>query len=198
MTPYGLFSFCQKCQQRSAGTIAKFNESQYYPFFAMLIKYFENDLKFDGDTKIKQFVSVCAKYTENRFDPFKLNSGEYLEIFTSWYKVHANTGAYYININESFNNIYKFCDDKDIKTIEEYVRKWAVSHLISGVLNENVAYALGVHNLELSKPEKLSINKRFLKHADLIKERIDRDAKLRTVLKEGLEDLKNKLIWRQE
>ncbi len=198
MTPYGLFSFCQKCQHRSVGTIVKFNESQYYSFFNMLIKYFTNDLKFDSDTKIKQFVSVCAKYTESNFDPFKLNSREYLDIFTSWYKVHANSGTYYINITESFKNIYKFCVDKNIKTIEEYVTKWAVSHLISGVLNENIAFFLGVHKLELTKPEKLSINKRFLKHIDLISERINRDSNLKSVLNEGLEDIKSKLIWRNE
>lgn len=198
MTPYGLFSFCQKCQNRSPGSAKNFDEGEYYPFYCMLLKYFTNDLKFNTDGKIKQFIAVCAKFTENRFDPFQLNSNEYLEIFKSWYKVHANNAAYYVNISESFKYIYKFCCDKDIKTLDEYVKKWAVSHLISGVLNENIAYVLGVQNLQLSKPEKLSINNRFLKHANIIKERIDREAKLKNVLNEGVEDVRNKLIWRNE
>ncbi len=157
-----------------------------------------NDLKLSSDSKIKKFIEVCVKYTGNHFDPFQLNSLEYLEIFKEWYKVNVNHGAYYNNIQESFGKIYKFCVDKELETLDEYIRKWAVSHIISGILNDNVAYKLGVQNLPLTKPEVLSISKKFLKHAHLIEERIQRDKKLQKILTDGIEDVKNKLIWRNE
>jgi RNase H-fold protein (predicted Holliday junction resolvase) len=198
MTPYGLFSFCQNCQQRSAGSIENFNEGQYYPFYCSLRKYLMNDLKLSSDNKIKKFIEVCAKYTGNHFDPFQLNSPEYLHIFTEWYRVNANDGAYYNNIKESFGKIYKFCSDKELQTLEEYVKKWSVSHIISGILNENIAFALGVHKLPLTRPEVMSINKKFLKHVKLIDERISRDLKLQNLLASGIEDVRKKLIWRNE
>lgn len=198
MTPYGLFSFCQNCQQRTAGSIDTFKESQYYSYYHSLRKYLVNDLKLSTDNKIKKFISVCAKYTGNHFDPFQLNSPEYLHIFKEWYKVNANNGSYYINIQESFNKIFKFCADKELSTLEEYTKKWSVSHIISDVLNDNIAFCLGVHKLSLTKPEIISINKKFLKHVKLIEERIQRDKKLHSILLDGMEQVRNKLIWRKE
>ena len=198
MTPYGLFSFCQNCQQRVAGPIEKFNEGKYYSYYCSLRKYLMNDLKLTSDNKIKKFIEVCAKNTGNHFDPFQLNSPEYLHIFKEWYRVNANNGSYYINIQESFNKIFKFCVDKDLDTLEDYVKKWSVSHIISGVLNDNIAFSLGVHKLTLSKPEILSINKKFLRHIKLIDERIQRDKKLSSILVDGIEDVRNKLIWRKK
>jgi hypothetical protein len=198
MTPYALFSFCQNCQRRNAGTIRKFEESDHFEFFCALRYYFMEKLKIKSDRNIKKFIEVCVKETGENFSPFQLNSPEYLHIFKEWYKKNSNKGLYFISINESFKNIYKFCSDKKIETLEEYTKKWAVSHIISGILNENIAYALGVHELVLSKPEVMMINKKFLKNKKLIQERIDRELKLKTVLSEGIQDLKKKLIWRNE
>ena len=198
MTPYGLFSFCQNCLGRVAGTIKKFEEAHYFPFYCSLRDYLTTELKLNTDGKVKKFIAVCAKYTGERFDPFQLNSTEYLEIFKEWFSKNSTDAAYFMNINESFRNIYKFCADKNLETLEEYTKKWSVSHLISGVLNENIAYALKVHELPLSKPEVLSINKKFLKHSKMIRDRIQRDKKLNRVITEGIQDVKDKLIWRSK
>lgn len=198
MTPYGLFSFCQNCQNRAAGSVKKFEESKHFEFYCSLRRYFMNELKIDSDRKIKKFIEVCAKELGQTFDPFNLGSVEYKEIFKNWLKKNADKGAYFVNINESFRRIYKFCVDRNIKSINEYTNKWAVSHIVSGILDENIAYMFGVHKLELSRPEKLFINKKFLNHVKLIEERIQREVKLKTILSEGVEDINKKLIWRNE
>lgn len=195
MTPYTLFSYCQIVQHRKSVSVESFEENPHFQFYCSLIYYFSKVLKFASDAKIKKFISVCVQQTGTNFNPFLLSSPEYLHIFTEWYKVHANNGAYYININNSFQKLFKFCSDKKIKSIEEYTKRWAVSHIISGVLNENIAYMLGLQNLKLTSPEVLSIKNKFLKHANLIGERIDRDEKLKSILEYGVNDLSNKLLW---
>jgi hypothetical protein len=155
-------------------------------------------LKLKTSNKIKKFIEICAKETGENFSPFLLNSREYLNIVSDWKIKNSNRGLYYININESFKKIYKFCVDKNISSLDEYVKKWAVSHVSSGIINENIAYALNVHKLSLSKPEIMFINKKFLKHVKMIEERVARESKLKDILKEGIEDIKNKLIWRKE
>jgi len=198
MTPYRIFSIWQKCRRYNPGTIKKFEESENYQFYYSLCYYFREKLKITSDLKIAQFIEVCARETGARFNPFELTSLEYLEIFKEWFLKNSNKGAYLMNVNESFKKIYKFCSDKNIVSLEEYTKKWGVSHLVSGILNENVAYVLGVHKLTLTKPEVTMINKKFLKHLKSIEERINRENNLKKVLSEGIEDIKNKLIWRNE
>lgn len=198
MTPFEIFSFCQQCQQRSSGSLENFEKSGHYKYFCLLCNYFKNDLKFKTIAKIKKYIAICVKDTGHNFNPFLLHTTEYRNIVSDWKNKNSNRGLYYINVNESFKKIYKFCVDKDISTLEEYTKKWAVSHVSSGIINENIAYALDVHKLPLSKPEIMFINKKFLKHVKMIEERIARESKLREMLKDGIEDIKKKLIWRKE
>ena len=120
---------------------------------------------------------------------------EYAELFNIWYRKNSNEGAYLLNIAEGFRNIYKFCANKNIGSVEEYVNRWGVSHLVSGILDENIAYVLGFGERELSKPEALLINKKFVKNKKMIEQRIAREPRLREDLEEGLKDLKKKLGW---
>lgn len=198
MTPFDIFAFCQQCQQRNPGSLKTFEDSDHYKYFCLLYAYFKNGLKFKTANKIKKYILICVKETGHNFNPFLLNTAEYRNIVLDWKNKNSNRGQYFINLNESFKRIYKFCVDKDILTLDDYIKKWAVSHVSSGIINENIAYALNVHKLVLSKPEIMFINKKFLKHVKMIEERIARESKLREILEEGIEDIKKKLIWRKE
>jgi hypothetical protein len=192
--PHDLFKLCMGCLHRSCGTtIQDFNESKHYNFFNMLLKYFKNELKFNS-IQIRQYVTVLAKIHENSFDPWKLDSQEYFNDFKAWYKVNSSKDAYLNNVKESVKTIIKFCKTKKIKKLEDYVKNWGVTHYISGVLNENVAYAIGLHELTLSKPEKFMV-KRFLKNVPMIKERLEREGRLKVLLEDEIKQAKEMLIW---
>ena len=183
-------------QQRAIKNLTEeeFNQdSKFYGFFNLLDKYFKKQLKFN-DKKTKTFIQVCSNIHEGNFDPWKLNSQEYLNDFKSWYKVNASASTYLESIKSSVKNIVKFCKQKKITKIEDYVTNWGVTHYISGVLNDNVAYIIGLHELQLTKPEKFMI-KRFLKNLPIIKERIEREKQLEYVLKKEIDDAKKMLSW---
>lgn len=194
MTPYKLFKTSMGCMGRGYNkSETDFNESTYYGFFNMLLKYFKYEMKFN-DIQIRQFVEVSAKIHESRFDPWKLNSPEYLESFKVWYKVNRSKDAYLANVKESIRDIVKFCKQKKIKKLEEYVTSWGVTHYINGKLNDNVAYMIGLHEVQLSKPEKFML-KKYLKIVPLIKERIEREGRLKVLLEHEVEQAKEMLFW---
>jgi hypothetical protein len=194
MTPFNLYKFCMGCMQRSCSfDTINFEESKHYSFFNMLANYFKKQMKFN-DIKIRQYVSVLAKIHESRFDPWKLNTQDYFDDFKAWYKVNASRDVYLNNVKDSIKNIIKFCKSHRIKTLDDYINKWGVTHYISGTLNENVAYVLGLHNVTMSKPEKFMI-RRFLKNVPMIKERIEREGQLKVILEEYTHQAKEMLIW---
>lgn len=194
MNPYSLFKLCMNVQGRTyKATEEEFNDSKYFNFFYMLTKYFKTQLKFN-DTKVKQFVSIIFHLHPNDFDPWKLNSPDYLEDFKAWYKVNSSRDAYIENVRESFRDIVKFCKQKNIKRLDEYIKSWGVTHYINGKLNDNVAYVLKLHEQTLSKPEKFMI-KRFLKNVPMIKERIEREGRLKTVIEEEVQHATKSLFW---
>ena len=195
ITPYKIFSICQSLLGNVRGGEKWFLESHYYGYYCLLLKYFTNDLKMTSIKQIKTFISVCAKNTGSSFSEYSLITPEYAELFNIWYRKNSNEGSYFTNIQECFRNVYKFCSNKGIRSVEEYVSKWGVSHLVSGILDENIAYAMGLGKKELSKPEQVMIGKKFGRHIKQIEERIAREDKLREELEEGLKDLKKKLGW---
>ena len=98
------------------------------------------------------------------------------------------------SVRDSVKNIVKFCKHKKINKLESYITNWGVTHYISGVLNDNVAYALKLQDVSLSKPEKFMIRK-FLKNVPLIKERLEREGRLKTLLESEIQQAKEMLIW---
>jgi len=194
MNSYHLFKLCMGCKGRSYNKSEEdYKESPHFNFFNMLVKYFMKELKFN-DLQIKQYVSVCAKLYEGSFDPWKLNSREYLEAFKAWYKINSSADTYLASVRDSVKNIVKFCKHKKINKLEDYITNWGVTHYISGVLNDNVAYALKLQEVTLSKPEKFMVRK-FLKNVPLIKERLEREGRLKTLLESEIQQAKEMLIW---
>jgi hypothetical protein len=182
------------CMGRSYNKDQKdFEESTHFKFFYMLCKYFKNELKFN-DIKIKQYIEISAFIHKNTFDPWKLNSPEYINEFKSWYKINSSKDAYLNSIKESINYVIKFCQKKKIKTIESYIKNWGVTHYTSGILNDNVAYAFGLQDVTLSKPEKFML-RRFIKNIPMIKERLEREGRLKTLIEAEVQKAKEMLIW---
>lgn len=194
MSPHNIFKICMACKGRACNTDEdSFNESQHFGYFNMLSNYFKKQLKFT-DKQVGQFIGVCAKLKESNFDPWQLHSSGYLEEFKEWYKVNRNKDAYINNVKESIVNIVKFCKVKKIKNLNDYVNTWGVTHYISGKLNDNVAFMLGLHEVTMTKPEKFML-KKYLKNVQLIKERVEREGRLKEVLESGIKQAKEMLIW---
>jgi hypothetical protein len=171
----------------------EFNSSPYVGYFRMLSGYFQNQMKF-SDKQIKQYISVCAKLHETSFDPWQLHSHEYLEKFKEWYRVNKNSDAYINNVKHSINEVIKFCKAKKIKNLTDYINSWGVMHYTSGKLNDNVAFMLGLHEVQMTKPEKFMV-KTYLKNVQLIKERVEREGRLKEALESGIQQAKEMLIW---
>ena len=193
MNAYKLFRLCMGCMGRPYGkSEEEFNNSEFFKFFYALSKHFKT-LKFN-DIKTRQYVEVCAKMQGGNFSPWKLNTQEYYDSFMSWYKINSTKDAYMANVKDCIKTVIKFCKQKKITKLEDYISNWGVTHYISKVLNDNVAYALGLHNIKLTKPEKFMI-KTFLKNVPMIQERIEREGRLKTVLEEEIKQAKEMLIW---
>lgn len=194
MNAYKLFKYCMGCAEKPySKTEEEFNESEFFKFFYALSKHFKSVLKFN-DIKTKQYISVCAKIHGSNFSPWKLNTTEYLEDFASWYKINSSLDTYMRSVKESIHTIVIFCKKKKIRKLDDYIKNWGITHYISGVLNDNVAYAMGLHEVVLTKPEKFMI-KKFLKNVPMIKERIEREGRLNTLLEAELKQAKEMLIW---
>lgn len=194
MNAYKLFKYCMGCAEKPySKTEEEFNESEFFKFFYALSKHFKSVLKFN-DVKTKQYISVCAKIHGSNFSPWKLNTTEYMEAFASWYKINSSLDTYMRSVKESIHTIVNFCKKKKIRKIEDYIKNWGVTHYISGILNDNVAYAMGLHEVNLAKPEKFMI-KKFLKNVPMIKERIEREGRLNILLEAEIKQAKEMLIW---
>jgi hypothetical protein len=174
----------------------QFNDSEFFKFFYALNKHFKSTLKFN-DKQTMDFIKICSMLQGPSFSPWKLNSQEYYDSFLSWYKINATKDTYIANVKDSIKNVIKFCKQKNITNLEYYIKNWGVTHYISKVLNDNVAYALGLHEIPLSKPEKFMI-RAFLKNVPMIKERISREGRLKTILDTDIKQAKEMLIWNSE
>lgn len=193
MQTFTLFKITQGCLGRKyQGTKGQFESGRFYGYFSNLNDFLKD--KFDySDAKIRQYISVVSKMEGEKFDPFKLDSDEYMDTFKDWLRVNQSENAYKINIFNSCQHIYNFCKDRNIYTLNEYTKKWGVSHFISGKLNENVAFLLGLHNLTFTKPEKLALTKPFLKNTGLISERMERETAIKSFIQRNLRKVEKKL-----
>jgi len=120
-------------------------------------------------------------------------SDEYMRAYDEWADIHENKHAYRKHILKSIQDVYTFCREQDIKDLREYVQRWSVSHLTSGVLDENVAYALKVHDAQLTKPEKRLIKKKYLDKVVEIEERMKREKELRKFIEKNIRVVQNKI-----
>lgn len=193
MQTFTLFKAVQSFLGRKYnGTKGQFESGKYYGYFNNLNSILAK--KFDySDPKIRQYLKIVSDYYGERFDPFSLDSDEYFETFKNWLKVNGNRNSYKINVFNSCQKIYKFCKDKEIYDLKEYINKWGVSQYISKNLNENVAFVLGLQNVKLTKPERLAINKVFLKNTGMISERLEREKDIKKYIITNLDKIQLKL-----
>jgi hypothetical protein len=193
MTPYYLFKFSQRAAGKGYnGTKGMFDSGQYYAYFAKVARYL-NEYLGDDDSKQKEFVAVCAKHFGNGFSPFSLDSESYKSAYEQWLKVHGSVFSYKENILSSCRYVYNFCRENEIYNLPDYVQKWGVTHLISGRLNENLAVFLGLHEINMSRPEKAILKKKFFKNLEIIKERIEREVLIKEFIQSKVAKIRQKL-----
>lgn len=198
MSPYRLFKFSQSLAGKGYnGTSGMFNSSKYYNYFCRVVIFLDEYVGKD-ENKQKEYISVCAKEFGNDFSPFSLDSSHYKAAYEKWVKVNGSVFSYTENIIKSCRYVYKFCKENKIYNLEDYIKKWGVSHFISGRLNENLAVFLNLHEINMSKPEKTILNRRFLKNVKLIKERIERENRVKNVIKKNAAKIQQKLTILKE
>ncbi len=193
MIPYYLFKFSQvQAGKGYNGTKGMFDSGQYFPYFCKVAKYL-NDYLGDDDKKQKEFISVCAKCLGNSFSPFSLDTEEYKATYEKWLKVHGSMFSYKEDIMMSLRYLYGFCKNNEIYSLKEYVQKWGVTHFISGKLNENLAVYLGLHEINMSRPEKSILKRKFFKNVEIIKERIEREVQIKEFIENKVAKINQKL-----
>lgn len=193
MTPFSLFKRCQGTIGRKyRGSESDFDSLDCVNFYRSAIDYFKE--KFGrGDRTIIEFLKVCSSEYGSRFDPFQITTDGYMKTYNKWKEIHADESSYRKNILKSIQDIYNFCRDRDIHSLGEYVQRWSVSHITSGVLNDNVAYILKVHESVLTKPEKTLIKKKYLSKLKDIEERMSRETELKKFILKNLKILEKKI-----
>jgi hypothetical protein len=189
MSPYELFKFNQILIGKGYnGSVDDFKVSSYYPYFNMLIRHYNNT--FDTDYKLKRFCSILFNIYGEQYNPFKLESEEYLLKYKEWESVHRDKFSYKKDIKNTCDFIFKFCVDKKIYDLTLYVSKWSISHIICGKINYNIAYLLGVQNQKISIPHSVLLNKKFLRNIPMIKKRLDREKEIMKYCVDEIEDIK--------
>lgn len=193
MSPFQIFKLCQGTLGRKyRGDRSSFEQLNCSAFYFSLADYLKD--KF-GKANVAQakFIKVCGKQLGSSFNPFELMTEEYMNVYNKWLSVHGSAESYKENIKNSIQYIYDFCRDKDITSIEEYTKRWSVSHIVSGILEENVAYILGVQELYLTKPEKKLIKKKYMDNVLDIKARLERDKEILDFIIDALDKVQNKI-----
>jgi hypothetical protein len=166
----------------------EFYKNKNASYFTKLYLYFTKTLHL-SEQQMKQFICICQNEKGSMFNIFDLVTPEYNQIVKNWLVIHSDKGSYYQHLTESMRYMYEFCKTKRIKSLDVYIKHWGVSHLISGRLNENIAFALGLQNVELTKPEKSLIQFKFLRHIEAYKDRFEREEKLRNYIEKNIEKI---------
>lgn len=193
MNPYQIFKFSQiRAGKGYNGTKGMFDSSQYFPYFSKVAKFLSEYVG-DDDRKQKEYIAVCAKQFGNGFSPFSLDTESYKAEYEKWIKVNGSLFSYKENIMMSCRYIYSFCKNNEIYTLKEYIQKWGVTHLISGRLNENLAVHLGLHEINMSKPEKAILKRKFFNNLQIIKERIEREVHIKQFMESKVAKIQQKL-----
>jgi len=192
-TPFNVFKMCQNALGRKYnGTVQDFESLPAYNYYVGLSLYLREYL---GKRKYKhiRFINVCAKELGARFDPFQLKSEEYKKVYEEWESINGSPEKYKRNVLDSIQFIYDFCKTKNIKELDKYRNTWSVTHLISGKMNENVAFMLGVQKNTYTKPETKLLKQKYLNHLDDIEERLKEDKELREIIETQLEIVQKRL-----
>ena len=184
-----LFKLCQQLQGRKYDKGKDYFLEQSYAKYFDEVAYKLTKLLRDSDKNVKNYIRICHINFADTFDPYKLLSEEYQDSFRVWLSQNRSKSDYIRKINESFDFIYNYCIKNKIQTLNEYTRIWGVSHLLSGKISENVAFAIGVHKNNLSKPEKMALEKKFLKHLKVIEERLIREKRIGMLIEEEKQKL---------
>jgi len=193
MTPFSLFKRCQNAIGRKyRGDESDFDSLDCVNFYRSSVDYFKEQFG-RSDRCILEFLKVCSSEYGSRFDPFQITTDDYMKSYKMWKEIHSDELSYRKNILKSIQGIYNFCRDRDIHSLGEYVQRWSVSHITSGVLNENVAYILKVHDCVLTKPEKTLIKKKYLIKVKDIEERLSREDELKKFIVKNLKVLEKKI-----
>jgi hypothetical protein len=193
MSPFQLFKVCQGAiGRRYRGTIDDFDDLDCASYYYSLSDFLKKECGRNSNSH-RKYISVCEMHYGTRFDPFHLMTEDYISVYKEWQSINGDSESYKKNILKSIQHVYNFCRDRDIHTLKQYVQRWSVSHITSGVLNENVAYVLKVHDARLTKPEKRLIKKRYTDKIKDVKERLDRETDLKDFIVMNLETVENKI-----
>lgn len=193
MSPYQIFRICQGAiGRRYRGTIDDFKLLDCCSYYYSLSDYLDDKVGRDSK-KQRKFIQVCEVHYGSRFDPFHLMTDEYMKVYLEWESVNGSDDAYKQHVLKSIQDVYDFCRERDITRLKDYTERWAISHITSGVLDENVAYALKVQDARLSKPEKRIIKKKFLDKLKDIEDRFSRDNELREFIQRNLDTIEKKI-----
>ena len=193
MTPYQVFRICQGTMGRKyRGTIDDFKALDCAAYYFTLSTFLEDKIG-KNDNNQRQFISVCGTAFGSRFDPFLLMTDEYWNEYQKWADIHKDADSYKSHIKKSIQYVYDFCVEKQIPTVGEYVNRWSVSHITSGVLDEMVAYIIKVHESHLTRPEKRMIKKKFLDKIGEIEDRLNREPELRKMIEKNITILERKI-----
>lgn len=184
-----LFKLCQQLQGRRYNKGLEYYAEQSYANYFEEVSYKLTKLLRDSDKNVKNYLRICHINFGDSFDPYKLLSEEYQDAFRVWLSQNRSKSDYIRKINDSFDYIYNFCIKNKIETLNEYTRIWGVNHLLSGKITENVAFAIGIHKNNLSKPEKMALEKKFLKNLKVIEERLIREKRIGRLIEEEKQKL---------
>lgn len=193
MTPFQIFKLTQNVMGRKYhGKLEDFESSSYRNYFVSLVNVLSYKISKDNHIQ-RKYIQYCSQKFGNSFSPFQLDSEEYIESFQAWWSSNRDYESYKNEIAKNIKFIGDFCKKECIFNLNDYAQQWGTTHFISNQLNENVAFFIGLHKINMTTPEKKILRKGFLNKVSLIKERIQREPEFRKFLERSVSILKDKL-----
>ena len=194
MTPYQVFRICQGALgRRYNGTVEEFRQLDCAAYYFSLCEFLYDRFGSKEEAQ-RRYIRICEQQYSSRFDPFHLMTDEYIAVYDEWAAIHKDSASFRKHIKKSIQNLYDFCVDRHICYMEDYVNRWAVSHLTSGFLEPTIAYMIGVHESSFTRPEKRLIKKKFLDKIPEIESKLESDSELRHLIEKNIGVLKKKIL----
>lgn len=190
MTPYDLYCFCRRMQQRNRPKYDTFEKSSEFGFMNMLHDHLQNSMELD-DKEIRNYIKSNFIEKGNTFDIYQLMSSESNEIYKQWKNKLSTKSKYFSEVLNGISFIENFCIKKSIN-FDQYCYKYAMKHVREKRFDWSISvYCNFIDIYKLKRVEKILL-KNYIDQYNIISNRLN-NLELRTLISERVEDMKNLL-----
>jgi NTP pyrophosphatase (non-canonical NTP hydrolase) len=194
MTPHSLYNFCRSVRKWSKLEKQKFDELTEKNFYYLLLDYFVKKREMT-DKDIKLYIISNHEKNPDSFSPFSLMNEECYELFKEFKNKRALTEQeYYDSVIKDIIFIENYCLKNNIKTFEDYIKKYAPKHIREKKFDWIIAVYYNMIDINKLNTIDRIMFKPYIMQYKKIERRIKENPKLVTVIEKRVEQLKGLLF----